>query len=170
LTTTRERPICALARVGFSYLEAKEALVSKLAIVLAIFAVSLFGCAQDEDPAVQGEPSPEATTAEASPDGEVNEHGTETFTDEAFELEMELDNFYFEPTYIKAPGGSTATLELFNEGSAPHTFTIDALEVDEELQPDERKTIEVELGTETRYEFYCRFHGDQGMRGAFMPH
>ena len=143
--------------------------MSKLAAIVAILAVTMLGCAQDEDPAVQAEPSPEATTAEAST-GDVNDHGTETFTDEAFELELELDNFYFEPTYIKAPGGSTATIELFNEGSAPHTFTIDALEVDEELQPDERKTIEVELGTETRYEFYCRFHGDQGMRGAFQPH
>lgn len=146
--------------------------MSKLAIVLAIFALTGFGCADDGDPAVQGEPSPQSTAAGASPsgDGEVNDHGTETFTEEAFDLELELDNFYFAPTFIKAPGGSTATIELHNEGAAPHTFTIDTLDVDEELQPDETKTVEVDLGTETRYEFYCRFHGDQGMRGAFMPH
>jgi plastocyanin len=145
--------------------------MKKLVIVLAVLAMSAWGCAQNEDPALESEPSPEATdTAPAATGGEVNDHGTETFTSETFDVELELDNFYFSPTYIKAPGGSTATIELHNEGSAPHTFTIDALNVDEELEPDARKTIEVELGTETRYEFYCRFHGDQGMRGAFMPH
>ncbi|MGH2759028.1 MAG: cupredoxin domain-containing protein [Actinomycetota bacterium] len=143
--------------------------MSQLAVVVAILAATTLGCVRG-DPEDIGDPSPAATTAEASTDGEVNDHGTETFTTETFELELELDNFYYEPTYIKAPGGSTATIELFNEGSAPHTFTIDALEVDEELQPNERKAVEVELGTETRYELYCRFHGDQGMRGAFMPH
>lgn len=143
--------------------------MSKLAVVLAILALSLSGCVRG-DPEDAGTPAPVETTAEAPADGAVNEHGTETFTDEEFDLALELDNFYFEPTYIKAPGGATATIELHNEGAAPHTFTIDDLEVDEELQPDESKTIEVELGTETRYEFYCRFHGDQGMRGAFMPH
>ena len=138
----------------------------KLVVVLAVVALAGVGCAQDEEPVVQGEPSPEVTEKAA----EVNEHGTKTFTDENFETEVELDDFYFEPTYIKAPGGSTATLELFNEGSATHTFTVDALNIDEELEPEVRRTIEVELGTETRYEFYCRFHVDQGMRGAFMPH
>lgn len=140
----------------------------KLVIVMAMLALTTFGCAQDEEPALEGSPPPEETAA-ASPVG-VNDHGTKTFTTETFELELELDNFYFEPTFIKAPGESKATLELFNEGSATHTFTIDALNIDEQLSPDARKTIEVELGTETRYEFYCRFHGDQGMRGAFMPH
>lgn len=139
----------------------------KLVVVLTVIALSGVGCAQDEEPTVQSEPTSPAATQDAA---QVNEHGTKTFTDENFETEVELDDFYFEPTYIKAPGGSTATLELFNEGSATHTFTIDALNVDEELEPEARKTIEVELGTETRYEYYCRFHGDQGMRGAFQPH
>lgn len=145
--------------------------MKKLAIVLAVLGVTLVGCAQDDEPTLEGEPSPEETTTpQAGGEGEYSDHGTETFTEEAFEAEMELDDFYFEPTFIKAPGASTATLELFNEGSATHTFTSDALGVDEELEPDARKTVEIELGTETRYEFYCRFHRERGMRGAFQPH
>lgn len=139
--------------------------MTRIVALLAVVAAAAMGCAQDEDPTLGGEPSPEA-----SPTAAVNDHGTETFTSETFELEMELDDFYFEPTFVQAPGASTATIELFNEGSATHTFTVDALEVDEELEPGDRRTIEVELGTETRYEFFCRFHSEQGMRGAFMPH
>lgn len=143
--------------------------MKKLAVVVAVLALAVVGCAQDEDPAVEGEPSPRATQT-ASVEAKVNEHGTKTFTTQEFELDLELDNFYFSPTYIKAPGSSVATLALHNEGSAQHTFTIDVLEYDEVLDPDARQTIEVKLGAETRYEFYCRFHGDQGMRGAFMLH
>lgn len=143
--------------------------MKELMVVLAVIALAGVGCAQDEEPTLS-EPSPEATETATGTAAEVNEHGTKTFTESSFETELELDDFYFEPTYIKAPGGSTATLELFNEGSATHTFTIDALNVDEELEPEARTTIEVELGTETRYEYYCRFHRDQGMRGAFQPH
>ena len=138
----------------------------KLVVIVAALGLAAAGCGTNEEPTVQDEPTTPAATASAS----VNDHGTKTFTTEAFETELELDNFYFEPTTIKAPGGSTATLELFNEGDVEHTFTIDALEIDEELEPDARKTIEVGLGDETRYEFYCRYHGDQGMRGAFSLH
>jgi plastocyanin len=138
----------------------------KLAILFATFALVFVACSQNEEPALEGSPPPEATSTAAA----INDKGTKTFTTQDVSLELELDNFYFEPTFIKLPGGSKVKLELFNEGSVAHTFTSEALGVDEELQPDARKEIEVDIGTETQYEFHCRFHGDQGMRGAFMPH
>jgi plastocyanin len=138
----------------------------RLVLLLAIASLVLSACAREEEAARPTSPSPGATPTS---DG-VNDHGTKSFTTEEFSTELELDDFYFEPTFIRAPGGSRATLELFNEGSATHTFTIDALEIDEELDPGARQTIQVNLGTETRYEFYCRFHSGQGMRGAFSLH
>lgn len=102
---------------------------------------------------------------------EEGDHGTETFTTEEFELDMELDDFYFEPTTVKAPGGSTATLKLFNEGDVAHTFTIDSLEVDEELEPGATREIVVELGTDSKTDFYCRFHAESNdMKGSFSLH
>ncbi len=115
---------------------------------------------------------PEAPTDAASPEAssETSDHGTETFTTEDFEAEMELDDFYFKPTNIKSPGAGTAKIELKNEGAATHTFTAPDLDVDEELAPGASKSIEVEIGAESRYEFYCRYHRDSGMRGSFQPH
>jgi plastocyanin len=141
----------------------------------ALVCLALFvACSTGEsggDITVPEEPTPSASTEASAPAaGEVNEHGTKTFTTDAFDVEVELDNFYFNPTYIKSPGGAKATVELHNEGTTTHTFTVPGLDIDEELEPDAKKSIEVEIGTETRYEFYCRFHKDQGMRGAFMPH
>jgi plastocyanin len=153
----------------------------KLALVLTtLLFVALAACASDTGdgsntvatpPDDYGtDASPTASGAEAT----INDHGTKTFTDSPFEVEVEMDNeggdFYFEPTFIKSPGGTTATVKLHNEGDIQHTFTIDDLDVDEELAPDEEKTITVDIGDETRYEFYCRFHQGSGMRGAFQPH
>ena len=147
----------------------------KIVIACALFGLVAFGCAAEEEPTVTDpEATSEATSSpQESPQGspaEYNDEGTETFEDTTFEVEVELDDFYFKPTFIKSPGGATATLKLHNEGEATHTFTVDALDVDEELEAGATKEIEVEIGTETRYEFYCRFHQGQGMRGAFQPH
>ena len=151
-------------------LERREAHVRKLLAVMAVFVLALAACDSDEPTVDDVAGSPEATEqAGESPEGE--DHGTETFTEENFEVEMELDDFYFEPTTIKAPGGSTAKLTLFNEGDQAHTFTIDSLDVDEELEPDARKEITVELGTDSKTDFYCRFHAESNdMKGSFSLH
>jgi len=144
--------------------------VRKLMALFVVGVLALAACGSDEPTVDDVAGSPEATEeAEESPEGE--DHGTETFTEENFSLEMELDDFYFEPTTVKAPGGSTAKLMFFNEGDQPHTFTIDSLDVDEELEPDARREITVELGTDSRTEFYCRFHAESNdMKGSFSLH
>ena len=151
----------------------------KLFAVFALLVVAGVACnneASDTGTVATPPPSvsPAATTAAPGASPKINDHGTKTFTTQNFSLEVELDNdgddYYFSPTFIKSPGGATAKIELHNEGSIPHTFTIDALKVDQEVAPDATKEITVNIGTETRYEFYCRFHKDLGMRGAFQPH
>ena len=138
--------------------------------VAAVFVLALAACESDE-PTVDDVAGSPAATEEAAGSPEHEDHGTETFTGDNFELEMELDDFYFEPTTVKAPGGSTAKLMLFNEGDQAHTFTIDSLDVDEELAPDARKEITVELGTDSRTEFYCSFHAESNdMKGSFSLH
>jgi hypothetical protein len=41
------------------------------------------------------------------------------------ETEVELDDYYFEPTVLKAKPGSKITPELKNEGKVEHNFSID---------------------------------------------
>jgi len=98
-------------------------------------------------------------------EGTVNEGETGAVSKGA--VEMELDNFYFGPTYTKAEAGSTVTVSLHNEGDTTHTFTIDSLGVDEELEPDAKVEVEVTLPKSGAIRYYCRLHGDQGMQGAF---
>lgn len=85
-------------------------------------------------------------------------------------IEVELDDFYFSPTFIKGgTPGSTVKLELKNEGKQPHTFTSSALGLDETLQPGTSKDVSVTLPQSGATEFHCTFHQQSnGMQGAFF--
>jgi plastocyanin len=83
-------------------------------------------------------------------------------------IETELDDFYFGPTFIKAKPGTTVKVELHNEGSVEHTFTIDSANVDETLKPDAKMTVTVKVPASGSLRYYCRFHRSQGMQGAFI--
>ena len=98
-------------------------------------------------------------------EGTVNDHGIGEV--EGDELELELDDNYFGPTFVKASPGASVTVELVNEGSATHTFTSDALGVDEEVGAGDEASVTVTLPDEGAVEFHCRFHDAQGMKGAF---
>jgi plastocyanin len=81
-------------------------------------------------------------------------------------VELEADNFYFEPEAIDAKAGDTLTIEVENEGDAPHTFTVDALDIDQEIAPGESAEIEVTVPDSGGVDFYCRFHEGRGMKGT----
>lgn len=105
------------------------------------------------------------TGPSVSIEGEVNVHGSASVT--GSEAEVELDDFYFDPTFFEAEPGATITVQLHNEGEASHTFTIDDLEIDETLDAGGEGEVEVTLPDSGPVVFYCRFHQAQGMQGAF---
>jgi plastocyanin len=96
-------------------------------------------------------------------EGEVNDEGTGTAKNN--KISVEADDFYFDATYIKTKKG-TLTVALENEGNAPHTFTIDSLDIDKEIQPGKKATVKVKVPSSSAVAFYCRFHKGQGMQGA----
>jgi plastocyanin len=139
---------------------------SLVALLLALGLVAV-ACAGEEQPAgqPQGGGQEEGGTIQVAGE-EASNHGTEDVAG-ASEIEMELDDFYFEPTVLDGEAGQTLTVDLFNEGDAAHTFTIDSLGVDETLQPgDEGVTAEVTFPDSGALLFYCRFHAGGGMRGG----
>jgi len=136
----------------------------KLVILLALVALIGTACGDDEDDAA----TTDTTTAASSvlPAG-TPDHGTATASDG---MELELDNFYFGPTVIEATPGQTFKVELFNEGGAPHTFTVDSLGIDVTLAPEERKEVSITApGTAGTVPFYCKFHQTSSkMQGALV--
>jgi plastocyanin len=102
--------------------------------------------------------------------GKVNNKGTKDISGKSTAtLEVEADDYYFEPTFVKVKPGEKVTIELANEGSQPHTFTSSALSIDHQIAPGKsaKFTVTVPSSGEA-FQFHCDFHESMGMQGAFF--
>ena len=135
----------------------------KILLTAAVLVLAIAACGDDDDES--GGDGDGGGGAPVELQGTVNEGETGEVSNG--EIEMELDNFYFGPAYTKAEAGSTVTVELENEGDATHTFTIDSLDIDEEVAPGDTAEVEVTMPSSGAIRYYCRFHDSQGMQGAF---
>jgi plastocyanin len=154
-------------------------------LMIGIIALALVAaaCSNNKAPVAKGSPKarPTATATASSASstssgapvplsGKVNRHGTMDLSLAGLKptLKLEADDFYFEPTFIKTKPGATVTVEFKNDGKTLHTFTIDKLHIDMELQPGKMKTFTVKLPAgSASVPFYCRIHKAQGMQGGF---
>ena len=154
-------------------------MIRKLLVVLAATTVLTVACGDDDDSGSQSTAADTATEESseeeeeeevAAPpvalEGEVNNKGTAEITGD--EIEIEVDDFYFEPTFLKGTPGATVHVVLANEGDAAHTFTSDALGVNEEIAPGATAEVDVTLPMEGAVQFHCDFHDGMGMQGAFF--
>jgi uncharacterized cupredoxin-like copper-binding protein len=83
-------------------------------------------------------------------------------------IEIELNDDYFNPKVISIPNGTTTTLILKNKGKKEHTFTVEKLGIDAEVQPGKEKNITVKPQKPGTYELICRYHFQQGMVGEVI--
>jgi plastocyanin len=83
-------------------------------------------------------------------------------------IEVELNDDNFNPKVITIPNGTTTTLILKNKGVKEHTFTVEKLGIDAEVQPGKEKTITVKANQPGTYELICRYHYREGMVGSVI--
>jgi plastocyanin len=131
-------------------------IVSLLAVVLALALVAT-ACSRS------GNESEGGTTTIAGQ--KANDHGTKEVSGES-SVELEQDNFYFEPTVLKGTPGQKLTIELSNEGSALHNFSIPDQSIDQDVQPDTKGEVTVTFPDSGTLVFFCKYHQSQGMVGA----
>jgi len=98
---------------------------------------------------------------------QANDHGTEDVTGQSsFEVEADNDDgFYFKPTVLTGSANQSITLEIKNEGTTQHNFSIDAQSVDVTLDPGKSQEVEVTFPASGTVEFYCSIHRSLGMAG-----
>ncbi|MGQ0616356.1 MAG: cupredoxin domain-containing protein [Acidimicrobiia bacterium] len=145
----------------------------------------LAGCGTDDDDNANGTATARSETSGASSAPSGSGSGPAVSADEppvtlegattahgngdasSGELELEVDDNYFAPTFVKAAAGTEVEIHLANEGERSHTFTSSALNVDETLEPGDERDVTVTLPAGDGVEFHCRFHEGGGMQGAF---
>jgi uncharacterized cupredoxin-like copper-binding protein len=101
---------------------------------------------------------------------QANDHGTEDVTGmTSFELEADNDDgFYFKPTVLSGSANQSLTLEIKNEGTAEHNFTIESLDVNVNIQPGQSQEVTVKFPGSGTVEFFCSFHRSLGMAGELQ--
>jgi plastocyanin len=75
---------------------------------------------------------------------------------------IRLTDHGFDPSYFEAAVGQDVEVTLVNAGTRPHTFTIDALDVDVAVAPGETTTITIPLPPLGEYTFVSTAPCDDG--------
>jgi plastocyanin len=148
--------------------------VRRSALIVAVLALGLVplvaGCGSSSG-------SSSNTTTESGGGGEseggtttvagvrANNHGTRS-VETSGKTEVELDDFYFEPTVLEGRPGEKVTLELKNEGKVEHSLTVDSQGIDKDLEPGDEGEVTVTIPKAGAISFYCKYHKSSGMAGA----
>lgn len=96
---------------------------------------------------------------------EANDHGSADVAGQT-SFELTADDNFFEPTVLEGDPGQSLTIEVSNEGTQAHTFTIEDQTLDAVLEAGDRVEVEVTFPDDGAVLFICRFHQAQGMRGG----
>jgi len=94
-------------------------------------------------------------------------------------FDVEVSDFFFVPNEIVIQtGGEPDFIGFHNKTDTAHSFSIDRFSQHLEIEPQTPSLIlgdnqidSTNLGSELpkgRYQFYCRYHRDQGMTGTLI--
>lgn len=151
----------------------------RLSAITMIVILAAAGCSKSSTPTPTTAPTAAPTkagggggdkAATITVGGETaNNHGEASVAGQK-SIEVEMDDFYFSPTVIKGEASQTITIELKNQGSALHNFSVQAFNetIDQDVKPGETKKVKVQFGNvlDSIAVFECKYHASQGMRGA----
>ena len=122
-----------------------------LAVISALALVALTGACGGGDDADGGAGGGSEAASEASGGGGGS-------------ITVEAKDFEFDPAELEVAAGAV-TVDIDNAGEAPHTFTIEELDVNEEIDAGQQGTAEFDAEP-GEYEFVCTFHLGQDMVGT----
>jgi YVTN family beta-propeller protein len=95
------------------------------------------------------------------------DHGTADVRGRA-RVEIEVDDYYFAPTFLRGDPGQRLTLVVENESATLHSLTIPALHVDRDVPPKGNVELAVTFPASGVVHLFCRFHAALGMSGELL--
>lgn len=95
------------------------------------------------------------------------DHGTKDVR-KVSKLELEADDYYFAPTFLRGTPGQKLTLIVESEGSTLHNISIPALGIDRDVSPKGKMQVDVTFPASGVLTFFCKFHGALGMNGQLL--
>jgi YVTN family beta-propeller protein len=95
------------------------------------------------------------------------DHGTKDARNLS-KLELEADDYYFSPTFLRGRPGQTLTLLVENEARTLHNISIPALGIDKDIPPKGKVQVDVTFPASGTLALSCKFHGPLGMNGQLL--
>jgi YVTN family beta-propeller protein len=95
------------------------------------------------------------------------DHGTKDVRTVA-KLELEADDYYFSPTFLRGKPGQKLTLAVESEAATLHNISIPALGIDKDIPPKGKVQLTVTFPASGELAFLCKFHGSLGMNGQLL--
>ena len=95
------------------------------------------------------------------------DHGTKDVRNLS-KLELEADDYYFSPTFLRGKPGQTLTLLVENEVSTLHNISIPALGIDKDIPPKGKIQVDVTFPASGTLAVSCKFHGSLGMNAQLQ--
>jgi plastocyanin len=136
--------------------------------VAAVALITLAACSSSSSTAAPASGSSSSSGKITIGSDQANDHGTEDATGKAtFEIEAANDSsgYFFKPTILQGSGGQSITLEIKNDGSVPHNFSITSMNVNVTVQPGTSQEVKVTFPQTGTVEYFCSFHHALGMAG-----
>jgi plastocyanin len=94
----------------------------------------------------------------------ANDHGTKDVSGQS-SATVSQDNFFFNPTVLKGTAGEKITIDLSNVSKTLHNFSLQAQNIDQDVQPGQKATVTVTFPSSGILEFFCKYHRASGMVG-----
>jgi YVTN family beta-propeller protein len=95
------------------------------------------------------------------------DHGTKDVRNVS-KLELEADDYYFSPTFLRGKPGQKLTLTVESEAATLHNISIPALGIDKDIPPKGKVQVAVTFPASGVLAFFCKFHGPVGMNGQLL--
>jgi len=134
-------------------------IVAAVGLLLALAAAGCGGSSSGGSASAGSGSGGKATIAGQS----VNNHGSKSVSGTT---EVELDDYYFDPTVLKGKPGQSVKLELKNKGKVEHNLTIPSQGIDKNIAAGKDATVTVKIPKSGVVAFYCKYHRGMGMAGA----
>ena len=83
-------------------------------------------------------------------------------------LELEADDYYFSPTFLRGKPGQKLTLVVESEAATLHNISVPALGIDKDIPPKGKVQVTVTFPASGELAFFCKFHGSLGMNGQLL--
>jgi plastocyanin len=84
------------------------------------------------------------------------------------DVEVEADDLYFKPRFLRGSPGQTLTIKLTNEGRAQHNFSLSAQRIDKDIAPAANIDVQVMFPPSGALRFFCKYHAGLGMNGELL--